>query len=154
MKPQPAPPPLPGKETGGDIYIRLLKLVRPHAPKFALAMICMLVVGALTSALAFLVKPAMDDIFLKKDTRMLMLIPVAVILIYLIKGACHYAQSVIMNFIGQRVIADLRYRLYEKIQEQSLAFFTRNPTGVLISRITNDVNFMKEAVSEAVTNLF
>jgi len=154
MKPQPAPPPLPGKETGGDIYIRLLKLVRPHAPKFALAMICMLVVGALTSALAFLVKPAMDDIFLKKDTRMLMLIPVAVILIYLIKGACHYAQSVIMNFIGQRVIADLRYRLYEKIQRQSLAFFTQNPTGVLISRITNDVNFMKEAVSEAVTNLF
>jgi len=96
----------------------------------------------------------MDDIFLKKDTRMLMLIPVAVVLIYLIKGACHYAQSVIMNFIGQRVIADLRYRLYEKIQEQSLAFFTQNPTGVLISRITNDVNFMKEAVSEAVTNLF
>ena len=154
MKPQPTPPRPPGKESGGDIYIRLLKLVRPHAPKFVLAMLCMLVVGALTSALAFLVKPAMDDIFLKKDTRMLMLIPVAVVLIYLIKGACHYAQSVIMNFIGQRVIADLRYRLYEKIQEQSLAFFTQNPTGVLISRITNDVNFMKEAVSEAVTNLF
>ncbi len=148
--PQNAPP---AAETGIGIYKRLLKLARPHALKFILAMVCMLVVGALTSALAFLVKPALDDIFLKKDARMLLVIPFAVVAIYLVKGACSYAQTVLMNFIGQRVIADLRNTLYAKIQEQSLAFFAKNPTGVLMSRITNDVGFIQGAVSEAVTSL-
>ena len=68
-----------------DIFKRLLQLAKPHASKFILAMFCMLVVGATTSALAFLVKPALDEIFLKRNSDMLMWIPVAVIVIYLIK---------------------------------------------------------------------
>jgi len=116
-------------------------------------MACMLVVGVTTSALAFLVKPALDEIFLKRNADMLKLIPLAVIGIYLVKGTCNYFQTVLMNFIGQRIVADLRAELYRKIQLQSLAFFTKNPTGVLMSRITNDVGFIQGAVSEAVTAL-
>ena len=71
----------------------------------------------------------------------------------LIKGACSYAQTVLMNFIGLRIVTDLRAALYRKIQIQSLAFFTKNPTGTLMSRITNDVGFIQGAVSEAVTSL-
>jgi subfamily B ATP-binding cassette protein MsbA len=136
-----------------DVFKRLLKLAKPHAVKFSIAMICMLVVGATTSALAFLVKPALDEIFLKRNAEMLKWIPLAVVGIYLMKGACNYAQTVLMNFIGQRVVADLRESLYRKIQTQSLAFFTKNPTGTLMSRITNDVGFIQGAVSEAVTAL-
>ena len=116
-------------------------------------MVCMLVVGATTSALAFLVKPTLDEIFLKRNADMLKLIPLAVIGIYLLKGACNYFQTILMNFIGQRIVADLRAELYRKIQIQSLAFFTKNPTGTLMSRITNDVGFIQGAVSEAVTAL-
>jgi subfamily B ATP-binding cassette protein MsbA len=58
-----------------------------------------------------------------------------------------------MNFIGQRVVADIRNRLYQVIQTQSMSFFTKNQTGILMSRITNDVNSMQGAVSEAVTSL-
>ncbi len=136
-----------------DIFKRLLKLAKPHAFKFSVAMVCMLVVGATTSALAFLVKPTLDEIFLKQNARMLQWIPLAVVGIYLIKGACSYAQTILMNFIGQRIVADLRAELYRKIQTQSLAFFTRNPTGILMSRITNDVGYVQGAVSEAVTAL-
>ena len=136
-----------------DIFKRLLKLARPHALKFSIAMICMLVVGATTSALAFLVKPTLDEIFLRKNAELLMWIPLAVVGIYLTKGACNYTQTVLMNFIGQRVVADLRAALYRKIQTQSLAFFTKNPTGMLMSRITNDVSYIQGAVSEAVTAL-
>jgi len=136
-----------------DIFKRLLKLARPHVLKFSVAMICMLVVGATTSALAFLVKPALDEIFLKRNAEMLQWIPLAVVGIYLTKGACSYAQTILMNFIGQRIVADLRVELYRKIQTQSLAFFTKNPTGILMSRITNDVGFIQGAVSEAVTAL-
>ncbi len=116
-------------------------------------MACMLVVGVTTSALAFLVKPALDEIFLKRNADMLKLIPLAVIGIYLVKGTCNYFQTVLMNFIGQRIVADLRAELYRKIQIQSLAFFTKHPTGVLMSRITNDVGYIQGAVSEAVTAL-
>jgi len=116
-------------------------------------MFCMLVVGATTSALAFLVKPALDEIFLKKNSDMLMWIPVAVIVIYLIKGGCNYTQTILMSFIGQRVIADLRNNLYRRMQMQSLSFFTKNPTGILMSRITSDVGYVQGAVSEAVTSL-
>ncbi|MHB8830295.1 MAG: lipid A export permease/ATP-binding protein MsbA [Syntrophales bacterium] len=137
-----------------DVFKRLLRLARPHLSKFIIAMLCMLVVGATTSALAFLVKPALDEIFLKKNADMLKWIPVGVILIYIVKGGCSYLQTIIMNFIGQRVVTDLRADLYRKIQLQSLAFFTRNPTGTLMSRITNDVGYVQGAVSEAVTSLF
>jgi subfamily B ATP-binding cassette protein MsbA len=136
-----------------EIFKRLLTLAKPHVPKFLLAMLCMLAVGVTTSALAFLVKPALDEIFLKKNADMLKLIPIVIIAIYLIKGACSYGQTVLMNFIGQRVITDLRNELYNHIQRQSLSFFTENPTGVLMSRITNDVRLIQGAVSEAVTSI-
>lgn len=116
-------------------------------------MVCMLIVGATTSALAFLVKPALDEIFLKRNAEMLIWIPLVVVGIYLTKGVCSYTQTVLMNFIGQRIVADLRANLYRKMQEQSLAFFTQNPTGTLMSRITNDVAYVQGAVSEAVTAL-
>lgn len=136
-----------------DIFKRLLQLAKPHTLRFLAAMACMLVVGMTTSALAFLVKPALDEIFLKRNADMLKLIPLAVIGIYLVKGTCNYFQTVLMNFIGQRIVADLRAELYRKIQLQSLAFFTKHPTGVLMSRITNDVGYIQGAVSEAVTAL-
>ncbi len=136
-----------------DIFKRLLQLAKPHTLRFLAAMACMLVVGVTTSALAFLVKPALDEIFLKRNADMLKLIPLAVIGIYLVKGTCNYFQTVLMNFIGQRIVADLRAELYRKIQLQSLAFFTKHPTGVLMSRITNDVGYIQGAVSEAVTAL-
>ena len=136
-----------------DIFKRLLQLAKPHTLRFLAAMACMLVVGVTTSALAFLVKPALDEIFLKRNADMLKLIPLAVIGIYLVKGTCNYFQTVLMNFIGQRIVADLRAELYRKIQLQSLAFFTKHPTGVLMSRITYDVGYIQGAVSEAVTAL-
>ena len=135
------------------IFQRLLKLARPHLVKFFLAMLCMLTVGALTSSLAFLVKPALDEIFINKNGVMLRWIPLAVVGLYLLKGICNYAQTILMSFIGQRIIADLRNQLYGQIQKQSLAFFTKHPTGLLMSRITNDVSYVQGAVSEAVTSL-
>lgn len=136
-----------------QIFIRLLKLAGPHLAKFVMAMLCMIIVGALTAALAFLVKPALDEIFINKNSRMLAWIPIAVIGIFLLKGVCQYAHTIIMSYIGQRIVADLRNSLYRQIQKQSLAFFTRHPTGILISRVTNDVTYIQGAVSEALTNL-
>ena len=119
----------------------------------SLAMLCMLVAGALQSAQALLVRPILDDIFLGKNPTALKWIPLAVIGIFLVKGACNYGQTIMMNFIGLRIVTNMRNKLYEQIQRQSLAFFTQHPTGILMSRITNDVASIQSASSEAVTSL-
>src|SRR3972149_795593 len=111
------------------IFLRLLKLARPHSVKFTLAMLCMLAVGAITSSLAFMVNPALDDVFIDKNGKMLVLIPAAIILLYLIQGLANYGQTVFMTFIGQRIVADLRNSLYWHIQRQSLPFFPKPSSG-------------------------
>ena len=117
------------------------------------AMICMLFVSAATSASAFLVKPVLDDVFFKKDLTMLKLIPLAIVGIFLLKGVFDYGQAYLMSHVGQRIIADLREKIYNHLQSLSLSCFTRNPTGVLMSRITNDVSMVQGAVTDAVTGL-
>jgi subfamily B ATP-binding cassette protein MsbA len=111
----------------------------------------MLFVAASTAASAFLIKPVLDEIFFKKNIRMLKLIPLAVIIIYLLRGLGMYGQEYLMESVGQRIIRRLRNDLYNRIQDLSLAFFHKEKTGVLMSRITNDVNIIKAMVSTAVT---
>jgi subfamily B ATP-binding cassette protein MsbA len=111
----------------------------------------MLVIAISTSATAFLVKPVLDDIFFNKDTRMLSIIPIVVILIYFLRGLGSYGQEYLMNYVGEGIIRNLRNNLYDHIQDLPLAFFYREKTGVLMSRITNDVNIIKAMVSTAVT---
>ena len=158
------------------LYRRLLKLVKPYWVKLVLAMICMVFVSLLTASQAFLVKPAFDgvflkregippfvkniiiklhlgDLFLKKDMEMLLLLPIAIILLFLFKGIFDYGQAYLMNYVGLRIVADLREKLYNHLQNLSLSFFTKTPTGILISRITNDVNLIQGSVSNAITGL-
>ena len=135
------------------LYRRLLELLKPYWTKVVFAMICMAFVSLFTAAQAYLVQPALDDVFLKKDERMLFLLPIAIILLFLVKGAFNYGQSYLMNFVGLRIIADMREKLYDHLQNLSLSFFTKTPTGILISRITNDVNLIQASVSNAITGL-
>jgi subfamily B ATP-binding cassette protein MsbA len=136
-----------------DLYRRLLELVKSYWIKLVFAMICMIFVSLLTAAQAFLVKPALDGVFLNKDERMLFLLPIAIVLLFFLKGFFDYGQAYLMNFVGLRVVADIREMLYNHLQNLSLSFFTRTPTGILISRITNDVNLIQASVSNALTGL-
>jgi subfamily B ATP-binding cassette protein MsbA len=129
----------------------LLSLIKENKFRLFLAMVCMLVIAVASSATAFLVKPVLDDIFFNKDTRMLKIIPVVVVLIYFLRGLGMYGQDYLMNYVGENVIKDLRNDLYNRIQDLPIAFFHKEKTGVLMSRITNDVNIIKAMVSTAVT---
>ena len=131
---------------------QLMELVREHWGRLALSMVCMMVIAAATASTAYLVKPVLDDIFFSRNQRMLTMIPVAVIVIYLLRGAGMYAQEYLMSYVGERIILRLRTLLYDRIQELPVSFFQREKTGVLMSRITNDVNVIKAMVSFAVTS--
>jgi len=134
-----------------DRHRSLLLLIKDQWLRLFLSMICMLVIAGARSAIPFLIKPVVDDIFINKDIGMLKLIPLAVITIYLVLGFAMYWQEYLMNYVGQNIIRRLRNRLYDRIQDLPLSFFHREKTGVLISRVTNDVNIIKNMVSSAVT---
>ena len=136
-----------------EIFKRLLQMARPYTSRFILAMIFMLIAGGLQASLPLVSKPAIDEIFVSKDMTALKWIPFLIIGIFLFKGLCSYGQVILMSSIGMRIVTDLRNKLYECIQRQSLSFFTENSTGILMSRITNDVLSVQTTVSEAVTAL-
>ncbi|MEW6349591.1 MAG: ABC transporter transmembrane domain-containing protein [Thermodesulfobacteriota bacterium] len=136
-----------------QIYRRLLNYLRPYLIKLLVAGICMVGVGALTATLAYLVKPALDDIFFDKNMRMLFWIPVAVACVYLVKGWCDYGQYYLMSLVGQSVIRDLRRDMYHKLSDMSMGYFVRHSTGELVSLMNNDVYMVQGAITTAVTGV-
>ncbi len=128
-------------------------MARQYYVRFIFAAICMVIAGGLQSALPLIAKPAIDEIFMSKNIAALKWIPFAVIAIFLFKGLANYGQNILMSSIGLRIVTNLRNQLYEQIQKQSLSFFAEHPTGLLMSRITNDVQSVQTASSEAITAL-
>ncbi len=132
---------------------RILPLVKSQWHRLLSAMGCMILVGALTGATAYLLKPVVDEIFVNKDMRMLKLLPIAIILLYVLKGGCYFGQAYLMNYVGQSIIKRLRDGLYSHIQMLPLSFLDKHETGVLMARIMNDVNIVKGMVSDAITGV-
>jgi len=128
-------------------------MVRPYWKRLAGAMALMVLVGASTSAMAYLVKPVMDKIFVARDSDLLMLMPIGIIVLYTVKGLSSYGQTYLMQYVGQRIVTQFRIDLYAHLQRLSLSYYDRTPTGELMSRITNDVNQMQGAVSSVVTGV-
>ena len=129
----------------------LISMVKERWGRFLMAVFCMLIMAATEAGIPFLMKPAIDDIFIKQDLTMLKLIPLIVILLYAFKGLAMYGQEYLMNYVGEDIIRQLRNLLYDRIQDLSLAFFHKEKTGTLMSRITNDVYIIKSMVSTSVT---
>jgi len=134
-----------------DRHRKLIAMIKDNKLRLFSAMFLMIIVAATTSATAFLIKPVLDDIFFKKDMYMLKLIPLVVLGIYFLRALSTVGQSYLMTYVGEEIIRRLRNLLYDRIMELPLTFFQKEKTGVLISRITNDVNIVKAMVSTAVT---
>ena len=134
-------------------FKRLLKLIKPHKMRLFLAIVFMTCSAGLTSATALLVKPLLDKVFMEKNQIMLNLIPILILLIYFFKAVSTYIQNYLTLFIGENVTMELRNRLYFHLQSLSLSFFTKNSTGMLMSRINQDVNLVQGLLSSSLVNL-
>ncbi len=127
--------------------------IRPYVGWIVAAIICMALVATATAASAWLMKPVINDVFFAKNETLLWIIAAAVFITFAIKGLANYGQSVLMSYVGQRIITDTQHRLYAHLTRMELGFFHDNPTGNLISRFTIDINMMRAAVSNALTGL-
>ena len=154
-----------------NLYIRLLKLLPPYRGQFILAFISMIGFAVSNGAMSYLIGPVMQFLFsgkagdvetvklipfeifsIPKD-KMMVAIPIAIIIVALVKGLSSYGQSYFMGCVGYGVVRDIRNKLYNHILELPINFFSNTPTGVLMSRLTNDVNLIQSATSEAVSTV-
>ncbi|MCC7034856.1 MAG: ABC transporter ATP-binding protein [Acidobacteria bacterium] len=134
-----------------DAFLRLLRYARPHAGLITGAVAAMVVYGAASAALAWLIKPIVDEVLPAQDR--LGFVVSALIIAYSLKGLGSYFSSYLMDDIGQRVVLAIRNQLFRHLLDQSAAFFARRTTGQLLSRINNDVSQVQRAVAETVGDL-
>ena len=142
------------KESRGRNLRGLLALLRPYRLRVA-AMLAALVLGTAASlAPPLLAKVAIDQGIERHDTRTLVLVVVAFMASALLYWLMTYVQTYLVGWVGQRALADLRIRIFTHLQSQPIGFYESRPAGVLISRITNDVEALESLVTDSVVTLF
>jgi len=127
---------------------------RPYWGRMAVAALFSTGVGAMDGAFAYLVEPLLKKIFAEKDLFIFSLLPLGIILLFLVRGICRYANDYLMKTAGQMAIQDVRNEIYKRNMRLSLGFFQRHTTGGLMSRTLNDVNMMQSGVGSVVTGVF
>jgi len=157
-------------------YKELFSFTRPHIKILSLAVICMMISTIFDGVSMGMIVPFSDKIlsnnkiiiptklpsflenFIAKinatsQLKLLYGMAVFLVVLFLLKGLFQFFQSSLMSDVGQRVMRDIRLKLYEKFQDLDLAYFTRKRSGELISRITNDVRMVENAVSYGFSDL-
>jgi subfamily B ATP-binding cassette protein MsbA len=130
---------------------RLFAYAMPYRGRMSWAVAGMVVYAVGSAGLAYLIKPIFDNVLPKQQD--VERIAWAIVGVYLLKGVGSYVSSYLMADVGQRVVTDLRNALYRHILNQSASFFAHGATGRLLSRISNDVGQVQQAVSETAGDL-
>ncbi len=157
-------------------YFKLLKFVRPYTAKFSLAVVCMAFSAVFDGATLAMMVPLADKVLNNKPIVVPAKLPlfvsrgieaingaeplillkymaVSILVLFFLKGLFSFLQGYIMSDIGQRVVRDIRAKLYAKMHSLSLDYFIQKRQGELVSRITNDVRLVENAVSYGSTDL-
>ncbi len=144
------------KEKG--IYLEdfksLIHLVKPYWKRVALAGIISLFISSINASIAWLVKPALDTILAKKDVGMIILLPIGVFLIFICRGLFTFFHEYLMRSASQKMVMNLRNRLYGHILHLPVSYFGKNSSGSLMSKIINDISAVERVVSFTLKDLF
>ena len=157
-------------------YLKLLKFMRPYLGKFGLASVCMAFSAVFDGVSLAMMVPLADKVLTNKQIIVPVKLPgilaslvdkinsfspeallnymaIAIISLFILKGFFGFMQSYLMSDIGQRIVRDIKAKLYAKFQMLSLDYFTHKRGGEMISRITNDARIVENAVSYGSTDL-
>ena len=132
----------------------LFSLLGPYRGRVILMLVALAIATAAALAPPYLAGRAIDDGISDGDTGALTVILVLFVVAGLVNWGASYAQTYLINWVGQRALQDLRIELFQHLQRLSVGFYGRNRTGVLISRITNDVQALDQLVTEGISTLF
>jgi ATP-binding cassette, subfamily B, bacterial MsbA len=137
-----------------QLYVRLLRFVRPYRGVFALSLVGMMIVAATEPALPALLKPLLDGTFVDKDERIMRSMPFLIIAVFVIRGVAEYVANYSINWVGNKVVMDLRNAMFEKMLVLPTTYYDNRPTGNLISKVTFDVSQVTTAATTVLTIIF
>ena len=139
--------------TGAQLYLRLLRYVRPHWRIFALSILGMLVTAATEVALPAAAKPFLDGTFVQKDPVLIRWVPWLIVALFAVRGIGSFLGQYASSWVATRVIMDLRQEMFGKMLALPMGYFADNLSGKLISKFTFDVIQIAIAVTYVVTVL-
>jgi len=129
------------------------KYYKDYKLKFFYAVIGMILVAIGSSSIAYLIKPVLDKIFVEHNETMLYILPFLIILAYFTKGIGSFIESYFISYIGLDIVRRIRDSILEHILNLDLQFYFKYHTGELISRLVNDIERIKSAVSDQFASL-
>jgi ABC-type multidrug transport system fused ATPase/permease subunit len=145
---------LRGADQRGRKLRGLIELLRPYRGRTALMFVALVLATAAALAPPYLAGRAIDDGIRGHDLGALYVVVVLFLLAALVNWGATYAQTYLVNWVGERALQDLRVKLFRHMQRLSVGFYARNKAGVLISRMTNDVEALNQLVTDSVVTLF
>ena len=140
--------------TSTELYLRLLHYVAPYWRVFALALIGMVIVALTEPALPALMKPLLDGTFVRKDAALMHWMPAAILALVAVRGSAEYVASYGINWVGNKLVMDLRQAMFDKLLTLPTAVYDDRATGNLISKLTFDVTQVTAAGTSVLTVLF
>jgi subfamily B ATP-binding cassette protein MsbA len=136
-------------------YQRLLGYLRPYIwPRGVLAVLCMLAFSGIEGSIPFVAKYTFDRVFTEKHIEALPWAIIGVFVLAIGRGFLDFAAKYLSDWVGQRIVTDLRNALTTHMQRLDLAFFNRQRAGQIVSRVTSDVSLVRASVTDAVVSIF
>jgi subfamily B ATP-binding cassette protein MsbA len=129
-------------------YKRIAKYVDVYMSQLVVALIAMCGVAALTALTMYLIKPALDQVFIAHDYHFLNMLVWGLPVLFIVKGVLTFIQNYLMVCIGVHVVADMREELFVHLQSLSMDFFTHRSSGKVMARFTNDLNAVQQVVAK------
>ena len=140
-----------GNPTGVSAYRALLALAFEHKAYFSLAILGMIVFAVSDAAFAYMMKPMLDDGFIDRDPFIISLIPIAIILIFVVRMVAVFLRTYCMDYIGRKVINSLRKQMFEKLMTMTSEEYDQSSSGSIITRFSYDVEQVAGSVSSSLT---
>ena len=137
--------------TSAQLYFRLLGYVKPYWRTFALSIIGMAVTAATEPLLPALLKPMLDGTFIHKDDTVIKLAPLIILVIFFVRGVASFVGTYAIGWVGNKVVMDLRDKMFHKLLSLPTRYYDDHATGNLISKLTFDVAQVTAAATNVVT---
>ncbi len=137
-----------------EVFKRLISFSKCYWRRILLAALGSAGVGAMDGAFAYMVEPLLKRVFSDNQLFILTLLPFGIIFLFVVRGTCRFINDYFVKTAGQLAIQKIRNTIYERCMGLSVGFYNRHATGVLMSRVLNDVNMMQEGVANTITGLF
>ncbi len=136
-----------------QIIRKIIKLTKPYWLRVFGGIVLSLMVSGITAAIAWSVKPALDEVFAEKKYEYLTLLPLAVFLLFAAKGIFSFGQTYLMKSAGLQLVRETRNKLFNHVLYLPLSYFSKESSGVVVSRIIYDAELLSGLMSKVIKTL-